>query len=470
MMATAVAVEEEGEERWGTWEELVLGGAVMRHGIEDWDAVASEVQARTVYPFVFTPQACKAKYVDLQQHFYGSTAWFDELRKRRVAELKRALEKSEDSIGSLESKLETLKTEKENSDNAEYGSSRSESLPSKDTSKDGFSAGSFTQETETKQAETALVYLSLMKERFMGIDKLAEAIRSEHGVSIKRKRGERKRRFCAKDSSKEGSVGENHLLSSPNGGITTLQSKETLTLNGEAKARIPNDVNAGDRKECASIGGVDELRGILDSLMRNERVSIFRQRRDGQKRARYKKSIRHHIDLDTIRSRIVQRSITSHQELFRDLLLLANNALIFYSKNTREFKCAVLLRDLVTQRLRQYKASCAIEAAAPPSAPSAGVAPATPTKNNPAKAKRGRPLSCLVTTKPVGAKHDVPDKTKGRCKTLGNGTGSPQSMESSVSTKKNDGRRGAKAERTKRGNPGLQGETPMKVRKQARAR
>ncbi|KAL9256702.1 hypothetical protein AKJ16_DCAP20887 [Drosera capensis] len=149
-------------------------------------------------------RACKAKYVDLQQRFYGSTTWFDELLKRRVAELKRALEKSEDSIG--------LKlTEKGNSDNAEYGSSRSESLPSK------LSAGSFTQETETKQVETALVSLSPMKERFMGIDKLAAAIRSEHGVSIRRKRGERKRRFCTKDSSKEGSIGENYLLGLPNG-------------------------------------------------------------------------------------------------------------------------------------------------------------------------------------------------------------------------------------------------------------
>lgn len=41
---------------WGTWEDLVLGGAVMRHGTGNWNVVASELQARTLYPYAFTPQ------------------------------------------------------------------------------------------------------------------------------------------------------------------------------------------------------------------------------------------------------------------------------------------------------------------------------------------------------------------------------------------------------------------------------
>ena len=42
--------------RWGTWEELILGGAVLRHGSHDWDAIALELQTRTLYPCLFTPQ------------------------------------------------------------------------------------------------------------------------------------------------------------------------------------------------------------------------------------------------------------------------------------------------------------------------------------------------------------------------------------------------------------------------------
>ncbi|KAK2969860.1 hypothetical protein RJ640_030169 [Escallonia rubra] len=73
-----------------------------------------------------------------------------------------------------------------------------------------------------------------------------------------------------------------------------------------------------------------------------------------QKRARYKKIIRQHMDFDTIRSRIASCSIKSATELFRDLLLLANNALVFYSRRTREYKSALCLRDLILKAYRQH--------------------------------------------------------------------------------------------------------------------
>lgn len=60
------------------------------------------------------------------------------------------------------------------------------------------------------------------------------------------------------------------------------------------------------------------------------------------------------MDFDTLRSRITSRSIMSSKEVFRDSLLLANNALVFYSKNTREHKSALLLRDFATKTLRQH--------------------------------------------------------------------------------------------------------------------
>lgn len=89
-------------DKWGTWEELLLGGAVIRHGTRDWNLVASELRARTVNcTYTFTPEICKAKYEDLQQRYSGCKAWFEELRKQRMAELRRALEQSEGSIGSV---------------------------------------------------------------------------------------------------------------------------------------------------------------------------------------------------------------------------------------------------------------------------------------------------------------------------------------------------------------------------------
>lgn len=47
------------EAAWGTWEDLILGGAVLRHGTGDWNVVASELRARTLYPCAFTPQVDK---------------------------------------------------------------------------------------------------------------------------------------------------------------------------------------------------------------------------------------------------------------------------------------------------------------------------------------------------------------------------------------------------------------------------
>lgn len=42
--------------RWGTWEELLLGGAVLRHGTQDWDVVASELRTRLVCSYTLTPE------------------------------------------------------------------------------------------------------------------------------------------------------------------------------------------------------------------------------------------------------------------------------------------------------------------------------------------------------------------------------------------------------------------------------
>lgn len=60
-----------------------------------------------------------------------------------------------------------------------------------------------------------------------------------------------------------------------------------------------------------------------------------------------------------IRSRIIGQSLKSAKELFRDLLLLASNALVFYSRRTREYKSALSLRHLVMIEYKQHcRGSC----------------------------------------------------------------------------------------------------------------
>lgn len=47
----------EMESDWGTWEELLLGGAVLRHGTGDWTVVSEELRSHSMSGiFTFTPE------------------------------------------------------------------------------------------------------------------------------------------------------------------------------------------------------------------------------------------------------------------------------------------------------------------------------------------------------------------------------------------------------------------------------
>ena len=349
--------------RWSTWEELLLGGAVLRHGTRDWNVVAAELRARSVCPYAFTSEVCKAKYEDLQQRFSGSTDWFEELKKTRVAELKKALEVSEDSIGSLQSKLEFLKGEKKNKkkddcendlespvSNVPHFKKKLERVESS-TKETSLSAGSFIHESKVVPAadenETKPEFSQSAEVNVLTVDNLLHK-------SCKKQRGKRKRKDCRRNIKEVASIEENsgdHAVS----WCKEISSTSKCGDGGEvAKSSAQhvddNDQNKNSKKEKHS---VEDMIEILDSILETKGASAFRRRLDSQKRGRYKKMIRQHMDFDTIRSRISSQTIKSTVELFRDLLLLTNNALVFYSKTTREYKTAFLLRDIVTKKMRE---------------------------------------------------------------------------------------------------------------------
>ncbi|XBH92915.1 hypothetical protein VPH35_083949 [Triticum aestivum] len=130
-----------GGEIWGTLEELLLAFAVCRHGTASWDSVATEVQARC--PLAarprLTPGSCRLRFHQLHRRFSAgggaeeeeqeegevgpeaeaeasaADGWLDELRRLRVAELRREVERCDLSIGTLQSKVELMKEERERS-------------------------------------------------------------------------------------------------------------------------------------------------------------------------------------------------------------------------------------------------------------------------------------------------------------------------------------------------------------------
>lgn len=104
-----------GGEIWGTWEELLLACAVQRHGTASWDSVAMEVQSRCPAPAAarLTPTGCRLRFRLLHRRFAAGAEnggdedpdaaaaeeWVEELRKLRVAELRREVERYDLSIG-----------------------------------------------------------------------------------------------------------------------------------------------------------------------------------------------------------------------------------------------------------------------------------------------------------------------------------------------------------------------------------
>ncbi|CAN4117448.1 unnamed protein product [Withania somnifera] len=356
--------------KWGTWEELILGGAVVRHGIQDWNVVASELCSRTSCPHHFTPQACKAKYEDLQKRYSGCNAWFEELRKRRVEELKRELEKSESSIGSLLTKIESLKAEKERSAQIDYGSSHTESPAAlvksecvESIGKDGISAGSVTLNSTLPEFESHAVTSAKERDSKLecsessephevpSISKPSETAEG-NGGALRKRRVKRKRKDDVLDSN-EGNIGEIDNVCSISG-ISTSHCKETSTSCDQSfKPTAAEDSKGGFSRLMD-----DDLMAIFNSIIQNEAAMVFRHRRDSQKRARYKEMIKQHMDIETVRSRLVSCSISSACELFRDLRLLATNTIVFYSKRTREHKSALALRDIVSKAYHEhYKSS-----------------------------------------------------------------------------------------------------------------
>ncbi|KAL1210794.1 hypothetical protein V5N11_005611 [Cardamine amara subsp. amara] len=356
MMTTTTTMESD----WGTWEELLLGGAVLRHGTGDWTVVADELRSHSL-PQIFTPEICKAKYKDLRKRYLGCKAWFEELKKKRVAELKAALLKSEDSIGSLESKLQSLKSESNDECHQNnYDSSRTLSLEpspksegggectSKDTSKDLSSVGSFTQQELTitnwspeAKTEAPAIIEQEKKEKNVLHSDIFESVYGGGGQvlpSMRKKRGKRKRKDCS--VGKEVTEVSDLLDSSADIAIVSRCKEGASTSNSQSRGH--------------GLALPKELMKIYNTITQNECALVFRRRLDSQKRGRYKKLVQRHMDLDTIQSRINGCSISSAKELFRDFLLVANNAAIFYSKNTREYKSAVCLRDIVTKSLRHY--------------------------------------------------------------------------------------------------------------------
>ncbi|KAK7252185.1 hypothetical protein RIF29_35966 [Crotalaria pallida] len=400
---------------WSSWDELLLGGAVGRHGTQDWAVVAAEIQSRTTSTFPFTPEVCKAKYDELLKRYSGSTEWYAELREKYIAELKKDLKLREESIGSLKLKIETLKVEgsKNGVENGSAGPAGN--IPSqiiermessnKESTKDGLSAGSFTHETrsifspedmETKPEGSG----SAEQEKDLNGDKM-EQTGEGHAGGLKKLRGKRKRKDSRRIVDKKA-VQDNDVSPSADGDVSRGKEASTNNCEDVAKSSGEDENNKHSRRDR-----IKDIMAVLDSVMQFEGSSSFSHKNDSQKRSKYKSMIRQHMDFNSIRSRVNDRTIRSIMHLFRDLMLLINNALTFYSKGTHQYKTAQQIGEHVKNAFVEFEKGCGS------SVTNAAVSVTVPASEPSAKLRRSAGNLKIVAKEAGGGSNSASEVTQG---------------------------------------------------------
>ncbi|PNT68397.1 hypothetical protein BRADI_3g40060v3 [Brachypodium distachyon] len=342
-----------GGEIWGTLEELLLACLVNRHGGACWEKVAEELRARVPAAAAavarFTPESCRLRFRLIRRRFAAGDAEADgeelvaaaascmeELRKLRVAELRREVERHDLSIGALESKVKRLKEEREKSLSAVSG----ETTPA----------------SEEEQEEA--------------MNESPEEAGGENGVSG----ADGHAAVEDEDEPDAGAVKEEEENAS---GESVAAPKEA-----DAEEKESSDVQSSaspSKRRLRKVGGealsssasaplpaaeAEPLLAFLESVRASKSGSVFERRLESQECGKYRSTIRCHVDLEMIRSKLESGGptattgkggspcyYTSASEFYRDLLLLCANALVFFPRGSMEQAAAARTRALVSKRI-----------------------------------------------------------------------------------------------------------------------
>lgn len=431
-MASGTRSDDLACEIWGTWEELLLASAVNRHGTRSWDSVAMEIQARSPFSDLLTPQTCRRRFIDLKRRFEsggegveeldaaggggesGSPAdvpWLEELRKIRMAELRREVDRYDVSITSLQLKLKNLRAERERNDAGDRGEPDPKD---NETIKDGESPGP-------------------VPDPFVGdlnsVGNSSGSCKESNSTDPKEK-----------DANPDGGVGTEPEKTPDNGALDDAAhppredsyngSSETLSkgsetadgaglLLGESGESVAGGKDNSDVQSSASLSkrrrakrqkavsgsssvaeaetdavsavavnvkrpGAAEsqpLAAFLEIIQSNKYGSIFMRRLEAQENSRFRGTIRRYVDLEMVRSRLERKGAKySSAEFFRDLLLLCNNAIVFFHKGSTESTAAVNLRQMVSKEMAAFlpktvRASAEAAAGEQPSPPLPKIVP-----------------------------------------------------------------------------------------------
>ncbi|KAK6289641.1 hypothetical protein POUND7_001182 [Theobroma cacao] len=397
------------KQTWGTWEELLLACAVHRYGTESWDSVAMELQKRTstLRHLFLTPLSCQQKFQELKLRFAENDAggddakttnnittavpWLDELRKLRVAELRREVQQYDLSIVSLQLKVQRLKEEREQSlgDNGketektdlereeESNKKEEENEPENQIQKPVHAGEESDRENRSVNESNSTDPKDESPEAGPEEAKVEPVpVEPEGGETGKEMESEKP----AGEDSCNGScdsVAKESAGNSERGdpGTEPGDSPESVA---ESKGEEPNR-ESSDVQSSASLSGKEKKKAEPDEpdneeldqspaikvsiesqplvefleIFRSHNLgSLFERRLDGQETPDYLNLVRQHLDFETIRTRLEEGWYSGcKSKFFRDLLLLLNNAIVFFGKKSSEYVAAVELRPLVSKEI-----------------------------------------------------------------------------------------------------------------------
>ncbi|KAG6397271.1 hypothetical protein SASPL_143437 [Salvia splendens] len=382
---------------WGTWEELLLAFAVNRHGTASWDSISSELQKRTSDPNLrLSAHGCRSKYLDLKRRFVVTNSDFaadksnvdesapllDELRKLRVAELRREVQRYDLNIKSLELKMKRMEEERGKRVRSEKSEADLENNVEEKRDREPEAAGGELEKDQLSVNES--------NSTDPGAEKLiAGDSASEPAGAGEKARNDRtgetsgepagmKPEVDHKSVREDSCNGSSNSIEGPDREVKTeavarSNDSEAMKENSdvqssasrsrkeeEGRDKVRRGSTSGDEREHEDQSrGVKELSAesqpLLDFLqaIRAPKIgSIFERRLRSQETSKYEKLILQHMDLEQIETRLMEgRYTASSPKFYRDLLLLVNNALVFFSKNSSESSAALEIRRLISNEI-----------------------------------------------------------------------------------------------------------------------
>jgi hypothetical protein len=347
---------------WGTWEELVLTCAVKRHAFSDWDSVAKEVQARSRSSLIVSAVNCRLKYQDLKRRFQdsvdvgdenteaaaneedevGEISWLEQLRSLHMAELRREVQRCDDSILSLQLKVKKLEEEKDGDDGDNKPDLKNDETKPVRVNRETTESDRDDNRSMNESNSTA------------SVDKIADHDRLDGDKMVK-----------ANENSRNPDPDPVNKAETPEEEERTVSKRSEMSNSGELdESGTSNCLGKRKGQKYRSGGGGggvksagDKSQPLIDiiKLIRSHpRGSVFESRLRSQDTKDYKRLIRQHLDMKTIEKKMEKGSyVSSSLSFYRDLKLLFTNAIVFFPTSSSESIAAQELRTLVSNEMKK---------------------------------------------------------------------------------------------------------------------